>query len=95
MLTVAKINAELVDVLEAIEFTHCEFKDLQRNEHSTQGLVIINPPYGVRLANERQLYNTYYTIGEVLKFSFPGWIAGVISSSEKLLKCISLSPNKK
>ncbi|RIY33183.1 23S rRNA (guanine(2445)-N(2))/(guanine(2069)-N(7))-methyltransferase [Psittacicella hinzii] len=95
VLIVAKQNAEAVGVEDYIEFTNCEVNDLERQEQSSTGLVIVNPPYGVRLSNERALYNTYHTLGSRLKSLFPGWIAGVISSSSKLLDVMGLSANRK
>ncbi|RIY32170.1 23S rRNA (guanine(2445)-N(2))/(guanine(2069)-N(7))-methyltransferase [Psittacicella melopsittaci] len=95
VLIVAQMNAQSVGVEQYIEFSQTEIKDLQRAENSSTGLVIVNPPYGVRLANERALYNTYFTLGAALKSLFPGWICGVISSSTKLLDVIGLSANRK
>ncbi|RIY38466.1 bifunctional 23S rRNA (guanine(2069)-N(7))-methyltransferase RlmK/23S rRNA (guanine(2445)-N(2))-methyltransferase RlmL [Psittacicella gerlachiana] len=95
VLIVAKMNAEIVGVEAYIDFQEQELKALKRTEASSTGLVIVNPPYGVRLANERALYDTYFTLGQTLKSLFPGWICGVISSSTKLLDVIGLSANRK
>lgn len=95
VLIIAQQNSERVGVESVIDFTYSDFNKLSRKENTPTGLVIINPPYGVRLANERELYNTYYAIGHLAKQLFPGWIMGVISSSQKLLDCISLATHKR
>ncbi|MFC6276189.1 bifunctional 23S rRNA (guanine(2069)-N(7))-methyltransferase RlmK/23S rRNA (guanine(2445)-N(2))-methyltransferase RlmL [Psittacicella hinzii] len=95
VLIVAQQNADYVGVTSYIDFKLQDITQLQRQEQAPTGLVIVNPPYGVRLANERELYHTYYNLGNVAKRLFPGWIMGVISSSTKLLDCLSLAANRK
>lgn len=90
VLMVAQNNADKVGVSEFVEFSVQEFANVQRVEQNPTGLVIINPPYGVRLAQEKQLVQTYYLLGKWCKQLFPGWLVGVISSSEKLLNNMGL-----
>jgi len=51
------------------------------NEH---GLVIVNPPYGVRLGEEEALRGLYATLGAKLIDCFPGWEAGVFTGNPPL-----------
>jgi len=45
---------------------------------TTPGLVIVNPPYGRRLANPRAAVATYRELGRVLRAHFRGWRAAIV-----------------
>lgn len=67
-----------------------------KNEQGTPGaMVVINPPYGERLAQDKDVLRLYAEMGKALKFQFTGATAWVISSNEEALKCIGLKPSKK
>jgi len=67
-----------------------------KHEQGTQGaLVMINPPYGERLAQDKDVLRLYADIGKALKFQFTGATAWIISSNEEALKCIGLKPSRK
>lgn len=62
----------------------------------TEGaLVMINPPYGERLAQDKDVLNLYRLMGTALKHQFAGATAWVISSNEEALRSIGLKPNRK
>lgn len=50
-----------------------------------QGLVLSNPPYGVRLDKEGSIGSLYGLIGRSLKTYFPGWTVGLFTGSPDLL----------
>ena len=58
-------------------------------------LVMINPPYGERLASNKDMEELYSKIGTALKHQFTGATAWIISSNEAAMKCIGLKPSKK
>ena len=58
-------------------------------------LVMLNPPYGERLASNRDMEDLYGKIGTTLKHQFAGATAWIISSNEAAMKCIGLKPSKK
>ena len=63
---------------------------------STEGaLVMINPPYGERLAQDKDVLRLYQDMGSTLKHQFNGATAWIISSNEDALKCVGLRPAKK
>ena len=62
---------------------------------SASPLVMINPPYGERLASNKDMEDLYGTIGSALKHHFTGATAWIISSNEAAMKCIGLKPSKK
>lgn len=62
---------------------------------NTSPLVMINPPYGERLASNKDMEELYGKIGSSLKHHFTGATAWIISSNEAAMKCIGLKPSKK
>ena len=58
-------------------------------------LVMINPPYGERLASNKDMEDLYGKIGTALKHQFTGATAWIISSNDAAMKCIGLKPSKK
>ena len=51
---------------------------------SEPGLLVANPPYGVRLNEGADVRNIYAQLGKVAHFSFPGWRVGVLSPDRAL-----------
>ena len=58
-------------------------------------LVMINPPYGERLASNKDMELLYGKIGTALKHQFTGATAWIISSNDAAMKCIGLKPSRK
>lgn len=58
-------------------------------------LVMVNPPYGERLAQDKDVLRLYADIGTTFKHQFAGSTAWIISSNEDALKCIGLKPSKR
>lgn len=48
------------------------------------GLVATNPPYGVRVGEERQLRDLYARLGDVLRTRCEGWRLAMVSASRRL-----------
>ena len=69
-----------------------DFKDVTASGDT--GMVMINPPYGIRL-NPDDLDSLYAMIGSKLKHSFEGYSAWILSSNIKALKKIGLKPSEK
>lgn len=86
----AKANADRAGVSAVTEFTHQSISDLQPPAGATPGLVIVNPPYGTRIGNNKPLYALYGTFGEVMKSRFKGWRVGIITSDAGLAKTTGL-----
>ncbi|MBQ2520822.1 MAG: N-6 DNA methylase, partial [Paludibacteraceae bacterium] len=53
-------------------------------------LVMLNPPYGERLASNKDMEDLYSKIGTALKHQFTGATAWIISSNAAAMKCIGL-----
>ena len=69
--------------------------DARRNMSETGPLVVINPPYGERLASNKDMEELYGKIGTALKHQFTGSTAWIISSNDAAMKCIGLKPSRK
>jgi len=49
-----------------------------------RGLVAVNPPYGERLGEQRELAQLYARLGETLRTRFAGWHAAVLTGNPPL-----------
>ena len=58
-------------------------------------LVMMNPPYGERLSQDKDVLQLYQDIGTTLKHQFSGATAWIISSNAEALKCVGLRPAKR
>ncbi len=59
------------------------------------GIVMMNPPYGIRMEERGELRDLYKGIGNALKQNFDGFDAWVITPSLDSAKFIGLRPSKK
>lgn len=60
-----------------------------------RGIMLINPPYGVRLSRPGELDAFYPKLGDRLKQRFAGWNAYVFTADGRVPKLIGLSPSKR
>lgn len=58
------------------------------------GLVVINPPYGERIGEERELQPLYTQIGSILKERFSGWRAAIFTGNPDLGRQMGLRAKK-
>src|SRR5581483_1697234 len=65
---------------------------LQRTAPAPAGALVTNPPYGVRLEDEKRLAAFYSKLGDALKARFAGWTAWLLSGDMRLPKLIGLKP---
>jgi putative N6-adenine-specific DNA methylase len=59
------------------------------------GVLVANPPYGVRLADLAQMAAFYPLLGDALKQQYPGWTAYFFTGDLRLPKLIHLKVTKK
>ena len=60
-----------------------------------QGIMVINPPYGVRLSRPDELESFYPQLGNWLKQRFAGWRAYILTGDARVPKLIGLAPSKR
>ena len=90
-------NVKSAGVAKDIELRQIRMEELKPSAISLQlsALVMINPPYGERLASNKDMEELYSKIGTALKHQFTGATAWIISSNAAAMKCIGLKPSKK
>jgi putative N6-adenine-specific DNA methylase len=59
------------------------------------GLLVTNPPYGVRIGEDEALAALYPKLGDVLKQRFAGWRACILTADLRLPKLIGLKPSRR
>jgi putative N6-adenine-specific DNA methylase len=92
----AQKNIQSAGLQRDIEVRQVRVQDLHLAEQAASGaLVMINPPYGERLSQDKDVLRLYQDMGTALKHQFSGATAWVISSNEEALKCIGLRPAKR
>ena len=93
MIRAAVANAQAAEVDTFIRF---EVKDAQDSRPNGEGGILIsNPPYGVRLAEVQALQALYPQLGAWLKQYYAGWLAGVFTGDRDMPKFMRLSPKRK
>lgn len=68
---------------------------LEISAPAEEGIIVSNPPYGVRLGEQQQLAEFYPMLGDVLKRQFSGWRAYLLSADMRLPKLIRLAASKR
>src|SRR5690606_37656466 len=68
---------------------------LELSAPAAEGLLVTNPPYGVRLGEKEDLATFYPALGDTLKRAFAGWTAFIFSGDPELAKLIRLKPSRK
>ncbi len=59
------------------------------------GMLISNPPYGIRLGDRQELTEFYPRLGDTLKKRFSGWQAFLLTADPLLAKLIRLTPSRR
>ena len=63
--------------------------------HAESGLIVSNPPYGVRMEELDALAAMYPLLGSWLKQYFAGWTANLLSGDMRLPKLMRLTPKRR
>ena len=89
--TQANLRAAQVD-----GFVRVEQADLlSRAAPASSGVLVANPPYGVRLADQEAVAKLYPQIGDALKQRFAGWTAYFFTGDLRLPKLIHLKVTRR
>ena len=92
----ASENIKAAGVQKDVELRQIRMEELKLSTDQTANvLVMFNPPYGERLASNRDMEELYAKTGTALKHNFAGATAWIISSNDAAMKCIGLKPSKK
>lgn len=88
-IAMSRANAERAGVADFTEFAQHAISDLQPPA-GPPGLVIVNPPYGTRLGDKKELLPLYHALGQTLKTRFSGWRVGIITTESWLAEATGL-----
>ena len=89
----ATANLDRAGLLEAVELIQSDV--LEVSAPADGGILVCNPPYGVRLEEQESLAAFYPQLGTVLKRHFPGWTCYFFTADLRMPKLMRLSPSKK
>jgi putative N6-adenine-specific DNA methylase len=92
-LDAARANLRDVGLEEVVSLKQANLLELSAPAPS--GLLVTNPPYGVRLGEKEELAKFYPELGHLLKQKFAGWTAYIFSGDPDLPKLIRLSATKR
>jgi len=93
MVKIAQRTFQGAGVANDIQLKQSNILDLEAP--SAQGVIVINPPYGVRLSKPQELESFYPKLGDWLKQRFTGWRAYVLTGDARVPKLIGLTPSKR
>ena len=68
---------------------------LEISAPAANGVIVCNPPYGVRLGEENELAQFFPKLGDALKQKFGGWRAYILSNDLALQKLVRLAASKR
>ncbi len=90
---VTKQNLTEAGLLEAVQIAHVNFTEAVPPADS--GVLVANPPYGVRIGEDEELALLYPKMGETLKRKFAGWNTYFLTNDLRLPKLMRLTPSKR
>jgi len=68
---------------------------LEISPPAESGILVSNPPYGMRIGDQQELAVFYPQLGNVLKQRFSGWRAFLLTADPMLPKTIRLTPSRR
>lgn len=92
-LSAATRNLDEAGLLEAVWLNQQDITEAQAR--APAGVLVTNPPYGVRIGEQEELAALYPKIGEVLKKNFAGWNAYFLTADLRLPKLMRLAASRK
>ena len=90
---IAKQNLQQAGLLDAVQLAQLEFTQVPAP--AGEGVMVANPPYGVRIGEDEELAALYPKMGETLKRNVAGWNAYFLTTDMRLPKLMRLSPSKR
>jgi putative N6-adenine-specific DNA methylase len=92
-LKLARVNLAAAGFADAVSLKQVNM--LEVSAPGAEGVLVANPPYGVRIGEQDELASFYPQMGDVLKKKFAGWRAYLFTADMRLPKLIGLSPSKR
>jgi putative N6-adenine-specific DNA methylase len=76
-----------------VQLQQCDI--LHARAPTASGILIANPPYGVRIGENHALADFYPKLGDALKQRFAGWRCFIFTADTRLPKLIGLRPSRR
>ncbi|MCC7114392.1 MAG: methyltransferase [Burkholderiales bacterium] len=92
-LEIARANARAAGIGAAIRLRQADVTAL--DPPAAAGIVVSNPPYGVRLEDQAALARFYPRLGDALKQRFAGWTVWLLTADLDLPRRIGLRPTRR
>lgn len=89
----ARTNLEAAELIDAVHLKQANILEISAPE--SHGILVTNPPYGVRIGEKPLLDSFYPKLGDVLKNKFSGWKAYIFSADTTLSKTIRLKASRR
>jgi 23S rRNA (guanine2445-N2)-methyltransferase len=93
VLKAARANLTAAELEKVVSLKRADV--LEISPPAKQGIIVTNPPYGVRLGEQQALAEFYPKLGDLLKKQFSGWRAYLLSADMRLPKLIRLAASKR
>jgi putative N6-adenine-specific DNA methylase len=92
-LALARANLDELDLADKVALKQANVFEMPAP--AAAGIIVTNPPYGVRMEDRDDLAAFYPKLGDALKKRFSGWTAYILSSDMQLAKGIGLAASKR
>ncbi|MSU77300.1 MAG: RNA methyltransferase [Gemmataceae bacterium] len=89
----AETNARAAGIGHLVKFTRRDVADFTPPK-GPPGILLINPPYGERLGEEKDLVPLHRTLGNVVRERCPGWTLYVFTGNAFLARQIGIKPSR-
>lgn len=90
---IAKQNLDEAGLRDAVQLSQVNITEVI--PPSDSGVLVANPPYGVRIGEDEELALLYPKMGEALKRKFAGWNTYFLTNDLRLPKLMRLTPSKR
>jgi putative N6-adenine-specific DNA methylase len=92
-LRLARENLAAAGLIDVVSLKQVDILD--SSPPAASGIVVMNPPYGERLAGAQELARFYPRLGDVLKERYAGWTAYILTADEQLPRLIGLKATRR
>ncbi|HRP23763.1 MAG TPA: THUMP domain-containing protein [Thauera sp.] len=89
----SRVNLEAAGLADCVQLERADL--LERRPPAAEGVMVANPPYGVRLGETEELAAFYPRLGDALKRSWGGWRCYFFSADPQLPKLIGLKASRR
>ena len=86
-------SAKKIGLQDKINFSTENLENFKCSDNN--GVIILNPPYGIRLGDEKNLQNLYQKIGDIFKNECAGFDAYIFTHNKILAKSVGLRTKRK